>query len=348
MTSTRMTFTKPPKLQPGDTVAAVSLSSGAAGEFPGVYKAAKRNLERTLNVHLIETPNALKPDDWLYQNPKARADDLHWALQNPDIKGLFSTIGGYESVRVLPFINPEIIRANPKVLLGFSDTTVTHLAFLGAGVTSLYGPSLMAGFADLSAFLYTETWAKRLLSGWSGPYEAAETWTEDLSNWDAPDFGAEAERPKDLHPGGWRWLQGQARAEGHLIGGCVEVLEMLKGTKWWPRPELWHGAAVFLEASDAPSPDQLEYWLRNYATLGILGEAAALLIARPRGYTPEQKETLWNAVKKVLLEVDRADMPVVADLDIGHTRPMMTLPLGCKVAVDPEKKTVELLEPAVS
>ena len=326
-----MTFTKPSKLQPGDTVAAISLSSGAAGEFPKVYEVAKRNLERTLGVQLVETPSALKPDAWLYQNPKARADDLHWALQNPDVKGVFSTIGGYESVRVMPFINPELIRAHPKVLLGFSDTTVTHLAFLSAGVTSLYGPSLMAGFADLNAFPYTETWAKRLLSGWFGPYEAAKKWTEDLSDWDAPEFEAEVARPKDLHP-----------------GGCVEVLEMLKGTHWWPRPELWRGAVVFLEASDAPAPEQMEYWLRNYATQGILGEAAALLIARPRGHTPEQKETLWNAVKRVLLEVDRADMPVVANLDIGHTNPMTTLPLGCKVAVNPEKKRVELLEPALS
>ena len=344
-----MTFIKPPKLQPGDTVAAVSLSSGAAGEFPEVYEVAKRNLEQTFSVHLVETPNALKSDDWLYRNPEARADDLHWALQNPEVKGLFSTIGGYESVRVLPFVNPELIRKNPKVLLGFSDTTVSHLAFLSAGVTSFYGPSVMAGFADLKVFPYTETWAKRLLSGWYGVYGASETWTEDLSDWDAPDFEAEVERPKDLHPGGWRWLQGKTQAEGHLIGGCVEVLEMLKGTHWWPRPELWQGAVMLLETSeDRPPPAQVEYWLRNYATQGIFAGAAALLIARPRGYTGEQKETLWQAVKKVLAEVDREDMPVVVDLDIGHTSPMMTLPLGCKVAVNPEKKTVELLEPAVN
>ena len=124
---------------------------------------------------------------------------------------------------------------------------------------------------------------------------------------------------------------------------------MLKGTRWWPEPALWRGAVLFFETSeDRPSPDQVEYWLRNYATQGILDEAAALLIARPRGYTPEQKEALRQAVKKVLLEVDRADMPVVMDVDIGHTTPMMTLPLGCRVAVDAGQRVVELLEPAVS
>ena len=344
-----MNSIKPPKLQAGDTVAAISLSSGAAGEYPQVYAAAKQNVERALGVQLIETPNALRDDSWLYRNPEARADDLRWALQNPVVKGLFSTIGGYESVRVLPFIDPDVIRANPKVLLGYSDTTITHLTFLNAGVVSLYGPSLMAGFADLSAFPYTESWMKRLLSGWHGAYEASATWTEDLSDWNASNFGAEAARPKTLHPGGWRWLQGETRAEGHVIGGCMEVLEMLKGTRWWPEPELWRGAVLFFETSeDRPPPAQVEYWLRNYATQGILGEAAALIIARPRGYTPEQKEALGQAVKKVLLEVNRADMPVVMDVDIGHTTPMMTLPLGCRVAVDAGEKSVELLEPAVS
>lgn len=344
-----MTFIKPPKLQTGDTVAAISLSSGAAGKFPQVYRVVKRVMKEKFGLELTETPHALKPDEWLYRNPEARADDLHWALQNPDVKGIFSTIGGYESVRALPFLRPKLIQDHPKVLLGYSDTTITHLAFLGAGVTSFYGPSLLSGVADLENFPYAERWLQKLLlDGWRGPYEAAESWTEDLADWDAPDFEEELKRPKELRSGGWRWLQGKARAEGHLIGGCVEVLEMLKGTQWWPEPKLWQDAVLFLEPSDAPPPDQMEYWFRNYATLGILEGAAGLLIGRPRGYSDEQKETLWNAVQKVLLEVDRADMPVVADLDIGHTTPMMTLPLGCKVAVDGEQRTIELLESAVN
>lgn len=123
---------------------------------------------------------------------------------------------------------------------------------------------------------------------------------------------------------------------------------MLKGTRWWPEPELWRGAVIFLETSeDRPPPSQVEYWLRNYASQGILSDAAALLVARPRGYSEAMKTQLWEAVRKVLAEVGREDMPVLGDLDIGHTSPMMTLPLGCRVAVDPGRKSLELLEPAV-
>lgn len=343
-----MTFSKPPKLQAGDTVAAISLSSGAASQYPKVYETAKRTLKETFGLSVIETPNALREDDWLYRHPEARADDLHWALQKPEVKGIFSMIGGYESVRTMPFVRPELIRAHPKLLLGYSDTTVTHMAFLQAGVSTLYGPSVMSGFSDLSAFPYTKTWAERLLSGWYGVYNAAERWTEDITDWNAPDFEGEMTRSKHFHPGGWRWLQGEGRAEGHLIGGCAEVLEMLKGTPWWPEPALWRGAVLFLETSeDSPPPQQVEYWLRNYASQGILGEAAALLIARPRGYTAAMKSQLWEAAQKVLAEVGREDMPVVADLDCGHTSPLMTLPLGCRIAVDAEKREIEGLEPAV-
>lgn len=346
-----MTFLKPPRLQPGDTVAAIALSSGAAGEFPQVYTAAQRTLEDAFGLTLIETPNALRGDTWLYSNPEARADDLHWALTNPEVRGIFSTIGGYESVRVLPFIDAELIRANPKVLLGYSDTTVTHLAFLNAGVGSFYGPSLMSGLADVKHFPYAGEWLKKLLmDGWSGAYSASEGWTEDLSDWNAPDFEAESARPKTHHPGGWRWLQGEARAEGRLVGGCAEVLEMLKGTRWWPERDIWRGAVIFLEVSgeDNPPATQVEYWLRNYASQGILEGAAALLVGRPRGYTPEMKEEFWGSVKKVLREVGREGMPVVANLDIGHTTPMMTLPLGRRVAVDPSARKLELLEPATT
>ncbi|HEX7022849.1 MAG TPA: S66 peptidase family protein, partial [Trueperaceae bacterium] len=326
------------------------LSSGAAASFPHVYRAAKRNLADALGLHLIETPNALQDGGSLYRHPEARADDLHWALTNPEVKGIFSTIGGYESVRVLPYVDAGLIRDHPKILLGFSDTTSTHTVYLNAGVVSFYGPSLMAGIADLPHFPYTRKWLHRLLiEGWSGPLEASAGWTESVLDWGNLDYEQELARPRMALPSeGWRWLQGEARAEGQLMGGCVEVLEMLKGTRWWPDPERWRGAILCLETSEeVPPPSQVEYWLRNYASQGILAEAAGLLFGRPRGYTADMTDQLYGAVRKVVREAGREDMPVVADMDFGHTSPMMVLPLGCRAAVDPARKQVEVLEAGV-
>ena len=341
-------FLKPPRIGRGDTVAAISMSWGGAALFPQVVAEAKRNLADLLGVEVIDTPHALRDDDWLYAHPRARADDLHWALENPEVKGVISYIGGDESVRTLEHVDRSLIRKNPKVLLGFSDTTCAQMEFLSAGVSCLYGPSLMAGVADLGWASYSANCLAQVLAGWTGPFRAAAEWTEDVSDWESVDFPSAVRAAKRMRPGGWTW-SGTGRGEGRLVGGCIEVLEMLKGTRFLPSTDLWSGAVLMLETSEeVPGPDRVERWLRNYATAGVLGAVAALVLARPRGYAEEQKRELARVVAKVLAEVDRTDLPVVFDVDCGHTSPMMTLPLGCRVAVDADARTFDLLEPAVS
>jgi muramoyltetrapeptide carboxypeptidase LdcA involved in peptidoglycan recycling len=108
-------ITKPPSLRPGDTVAAISLSNGLAALMPYRYAAGKRQIEETFSVKVAETPNAMRDSGWLYHNPRARAEDLHWALRNDAVSAIFSTIGGYESVRILPHLDHELIRKHPKM-----------------------------------------------------------------------------------------------------------------------------------------------------------------------------------------------------------------------------------------
>lgn len=345
-----MKFLKPKRLQTGDTVAAISLSSGLAGLFPQVIESAKRNLETLFGLNVITTPHALKDPDWIYNNPKARAEDLHWALENPGVKGIFSMIGGYESVRILPFVNHDLISKNPKIFMGFSDSTIQLITFLNAGVVCFQGPSMMAGIATLKAYPFMlESVRKTLFEGYTGPLQTAPFWSETNLDWEMPDYGAKAHEVINPREGeGWLWLQGDKKVEGHLLGGCIEVLEMLKGTPWWPKPQLFKKTVLYLETSnDVPSPVNVEYWLRNYASQGILNEISALLIARARDYTPEMKDQLHESVLKVLAEVGRQDLPVVANMDIGHTMPMMVLPNGCRVSVDAFNKDIVLLEAGV-
>ncbi len=346
-----MNFTRPPRLKTGDTVAAITLSSGLAGVYPHVYETAKRNLEDLFGLKVIPTPHALRDETWIYNHPKERAEDLHWALEHPEVNGIISMIGGYEAVRVLPYLNHDLLRKYPKVFMGFSDTTIQHVAFLNAGVTSFYGPSMLGGIAYIRAYPYmSDSLRHTLFEGYTGTLQAAPQWSETFLDWATPDYADKAHELLGLQAGeSWQWLQGEKRVEGHLIGGCADVLEMLKGTQWWPKPELFQNAVLYLETSEeAAAPSSVEYWLRNYGSQGILNSISALLFARPCGYTPEMKEELNQSILKVLKEVGRKDLLVVANMDIGHTTPMMTLPNGCKVAVDAEKKEVRLLEAGVS
>ena len=136
---------KPRRLRRGSRVAAVSLSWGGPGAFIHRYAAGKRQFEEEFGVSVIETEHALRDPEWLSRNPRARADDLMAAFADPTIDGVISTIGGDDSIRILPYVNLDLIRNNPKVFMGYSDTSVTHCVCRQAGLVSFYGPSFMAG-----------------------------------------------------------------------------------------------------------------------------------------------------------------------------------------------------------
>lgn len=110
---------KPKRLYKGDTIATISISGGRAGDdaYIGRYKIGKARLEDIYELKVVETPNSLKGSDYLYKNPKARADDLLWALENKNVKAIIANMGGDDSVRLLPYIDTNVIKKTPKYLL---------------------------------------------------------------------------------------------------------------------------------------------------------------------------------------------------------------------------------------
>lgn len=345
-------LTKPRRLVRGDTIATVSPSWGGPGAFPQRYAAGKSQLEQAFGVKVVEMAHTLAPAEWIAQNPQARAADLMNAFADPGISGIFATIGGEDCIRLLPYLDLQVIRANPKVFLGFSDTTALHLACYAAGLTSFYGPSIMAGFAENGGMhAYTEESVRRAIFA-AAPIGKVppntEGWTAGPTNWASPTLQLQRRtlRPAEAP----RILQGSGTATGHLLGGCAEVLEMTKDTGWWPDNAAWQGAILFFETSeDAPPPTFIRYWMRNYAATGILNGLAGMLIARadPKGDGGYQ-QAIEAAVLQVLAESGRSDMPVLAGLDFGHTQPMLTLPCGVQARIDCTTATLAVLESGVT
>jgi muramoyltetrapeptide carboxypeptidase LdcA involved in peptidoglycan recycling len=342
---------KPRALRPGDRLAAVTPSWGGPGQFPDRYFAGKRQLEAEFGVELVEMPHALSPPDRVAAGPAIRAADLMQAFADPSIAGIIATIGGDDSIRLLPYLDLGVIRDNPKVFLGFSDTTSLHFACLAAGLAPFYGPSIMAGFAENGGLhRFTAAGVRRALFepmpiGLIPPNE--EGWTEEHLDWADPTLQT---RPRRLSPPDRpRLLQGTGTVSGPLIGGCLEVLEMVKATAWWPPLAFWRGAVLFLETSeDVPSPKFLRYWLRNYAAQGILGVISGLLLARPASMGDETyREQFEAAVVGALAEAGLADLPVLSGLDFGHTQPMLTLPYGVEARIDCAAGTLTITEAGV-
>ena len=141
---------KPQRLQKGDKIAVVSLSSGMLGDdnFIHKYYIAKERLEKEFGLEVIAMPNALKGSEFVYKHPESRAKDLMAAFKDKSIKGIFCAIGGDDTVRLLPYIDYAVIKNNPKIFMGYSDTTVNHLMMNKAGIVSFYGPCIMCEFGE--------------------------------------------------------------------------------------------------------------------------------------------------------------------------------------------------------
>ncbi len=344
---------KPSKLNPGDKVAAITLSWGGAGTFPYRFEIGRQRLEQIFGIQVIPTKPALKSAEWIYKNPKARADDLMESFSDPTIKGIISMIGGDDSIRLIPFVDLNVIKNNPKVFMGYSDTTVTHFMCLKAGLSSLYGPAIMTAFAENVAMHdYTIQGIHKTL--FSNEVVGAipqnnEGWTTEFLDW--ADVNNQSIKRILNSPADWNFIGNNEHVcKGRLIGGCLESLQFLNGTELWPNLSVWEQSILFLETSEAGiEPGGVTRFLRNLAAQGILSSLNGILFSKPGGkhMTAESFPKYDQSLLKVFEEYDLPLIPIVTCMDFGHSDPMWTLPYGALTEINPISKTVTILENSV-
>jgi muramoyltetrapeptide carboxypeptidase LdcA involved in peptidoglycan recycling len=339
---------KPQKLHKGDTIAAVSLSWGGAGDeaIRWRYEQGKERLEKEFGLRVIEMPFTLKGSEYIYQNPKKRAEDLMDAFKDPNIKGIFSCIGGDDSIRILPYIDFDVIRENPKIFMGYSDSTITHYICLKAGISSFYGPAILVDFAENVAMSpYTIQWINKVLfeDRVIGNIEQSEVWTSELLPWEE---GNKNTKRKFNTNNGYQILQGRGSVKGRLIGGCIEVMEFIKGTTLFPNLTDFDQSILFLETSEEmPNPDYIKYWLRNYGAMGILNRINGIIFAKPyhEKYFEEYKKVILMVMKEYQLE----ELPILYNLSFGHCEPKCVIPYGVMGEIDCDEGTFSILESGV-
>ncbi|MHB1394296.1 MAG: S66 family peptidase [Clostridia bacterium] len=344
-----MKLLKPQKLNRGDKVATVSLSWGGAGDSDIIwrYNVGKKRLEDEFGLNVVEMPYTLMGTEYVYNHPEKRAEDLMKAFEDKSIKAIFSCIGGSESVRMMPCIDFDIIRNNPKIFIGYSDTTVAHMMCYKAGLSSFYGPSILAELAEnVELHDYTKHWIERVLFNSSviGTIEPSTGWTSECLPWVEKNWTIK----RNLQPNaGYELLQGSGIVRGRLIGGCIEVLEMLKGTELWPDIDEWNDTILFFETSeDKPDPTYFEYWLRNYGSQGILSRTNGIIFGKP--YDNQYYEDYKKAIIKVVRnELKLPDLPILCNMNFGHTAPMMILPFGAMAEIDSDRTAFSILEAGV-
>lgn len=339
---------RPKALKKGDTVATVSLSWGAAGspEIRWKYDHGKQRMESLLGVHVKEMPHTLAPEEYVAAHPEARAADLMQAFSDPEVKAIICCIGGSDSVKMLPYLDFDIIRNNPKIFTGYSDSTVSNFICMKAGLSAFYGCHVLNDFAENGKMAeYSLDSIRRTLFVPEAPGEIrpADFWCAGDERWTNPEFRdvCREYRP-ETH--GVEVVQGVGTVRGRLIGGCMSVVEALKDTILFPDADEFEDTILFFEVVSW-APECVAKALEDYHARGMLQGVRGILFGKP--YDEYKYEEYRNVLAETLQKLGYGDMPLFYNMTFGHNDPKFLIPYGALAEMDAEIGAFRILEPGV-
>jgi muramoyltetrapeptide carboxypeptidase LdcA involved in peptidoglycan recycling len=331
----------PAKAQPGDRIAVICPSFGAPGAFPTIHEQAMRRLVEVTGLVPVEYPTTRQ----VGATPRARAADINAAFADPQIRAVLAVIGGDDQITVIPHLDPEPARADPKPFLGTSDNTHLHQWLWALGVASFYGGSSQVHLGPGPAVddIHVRSLRAALLTG--ERLEITEPGeSEDVGvGWDDPKaLSTYGEREAT---GPWDWYGPSRTVTGNAWGGCVEVLsEVLMAGRFPFGPDAVEGGVLLLETSEELLPARNVGWVvRALGERGILEAVDAVLLARPpvSDFTrrpdasarvrlrEEQRDTVAAIVNRY-----NPQAVMCVGVPFGHTRPQWILPHGGPITVD--------------
>lgn len=336
---------KPKHLRTGDVIGIISPSAPLAGLLPHRVKSGLTMLEK-LGFDVKIGKHALRVTGDTAGTPQERAEDINNFFQDKSIKAIFSFIGGEHSNQILDYLDFNLIKNNPKIFLGYSDTTVLHFAFYTqASLVSFYGPAILAQFAENpKIFPYTKDYFKKALidSRPIGKITPSPRWTEEVLDWFKKE---DVKRPRITKKNkGWQWLK-DGKAEGPILGGCISSMMNLCGNKYWPDLSdsifFWENPESVDNFTRGESLGNISNYLANLELYGIFKKIKGMIIGRPFGYTKKQ---ITQLIKIINDQTKDYNFPILFNVDVGHTDPMITIPLGIRTKINSYKNIFELAE----
>ena len=336
-----MKYTYPSLLKKGDTIGIISPSGGLAALVPHRLDNAIKFLENR-GYKIKEFSCTRKNNGWESASAKERAKDIMDAFLDKEVKAIICSIGGNTLNKTLKYLDFEKIKQNPKILCGYSDVSVLHYAInKKCRLTTFYGPCIMTQFGENPKPLdYTiEYFNKAVVHGNIGEVKASEKWTDEVLDWFAK---KDLERPRELKENrGYEWLR-EGLAKGKITGGCLHSLTHLIGTEYWPDHQ---DKILFIETPEGEDfrkgepLAEVDAQLADLEIAGIFKEIKGLIIGRPFQYTKEEEEKF----KEIILDNTKDyNFPILYGIDIGHTDPQITIPLGVEAEINSEKNSFKI------
>lgn len=341
-------FQKLRKLSKGDQVAVISPSSGLPQIFPWVQDLGLERMRSVFGLAPVEYPTTRVMDSPLDD----RARDIMAAFADPKNRAVFASIGGSDQVQLIKYLDPSIFINNPKPFFGYSDNTHLHNFLWNLGIPSYYGGGVMNQFGmNAKMFDITVNSLNHALFD-EGEYEleVSSRYNDEGLDWSVK---GNLDKPRKLDANKGLVWDGKTDIDGILWGGCVESLIVQSSTaKYLPTDEDLEGTILFLEtAEDIPEHWIIRYLLTGFGERGWLNKFQAILVGRPKAwefdkqnnkevkaeYAKEQRETVKEVVRRY-----NPTIPIVQNLDFGHTDPQIALPNGGRARVVSSEKKIYL------
>jgi muramoyltetrapeptide carboxypeptidase len=309
---------KPPRLNLGDTVGVVSPASTLSTD-DGLDRA--EHWIRGMGLVPKFGPNAGGQYGYLAGTDEQRAADLNAAFGDPEVKAVFAVRGGWGGARILPLLDWGSIRANPKLLIGFSDTTALHLAF-----------AARAGFPTIHGGNATSSWRKL---SWESLWRLA--FAADTPTLGGAAIEAEANRPARTITGG--------KASGRLLGGNLTILSTLMGTPWLPDMK---GAVLFLEDVNE-SEYRVDRMFQQLKLAGVLDGLAGIVFGQCTSCATTASDYAGFTIDQLIDHyMAPLGIPALTGFNTGHIGNQLSLPSGARVELDGDARTLRVLEPVVA
>ena len=327
------------RLKPGDAVAVFSPSSPATATAPERYRRGRAYLEQK-GFRFVEGALTGKADGYRSGSIRERSEELNALIRDPSVRCIMAAIGGMNSNSLLPYIDYDALRRDPKIIVGYSDVTALLLGiYARTGLVTYYGPAVVASFGELPPYV-DRTWEyfSNIVGGEKQPPHCLPTpreWTEESIDWNTQRRAKKpvANRLRTVHGG---------QAEGRLLGGNLDTMQGIWGSPYMPA--IREGDILLLEDSlkDAATVE------RSFSLLklnGVFDRVGGVILGKHECF---DDQGTGRRPYEILLEVlGEPRVPILAEFDCCHTHPMLTMPIGCRVKLDADRQTVTITEPFI-
>ena len=309
-----MQIQTPEKLKAGDTIRIVAPSNSLALISDETRKIANERL-KGLGLNITFSSNVEEKDDFFSSSIRSRIDDLHEAFRDPNIQAVFSVIGGFNSNQLLSYLDWDLIKSNPKIFVGYSDTTALQNAmYKKSGLVTYSGPAYST-FGQELYFDYTLEYFKQcLMSDASFNVKPSENWTDDA-------WYLDQKNRVQITNEGWLGVQ-EGKAEGVLLGGNLSTFRLLQGTEYFPDIA---DSILFIEDDEDSSYAEFDRSLQALLHAPNFCRVRGLVLGR---FQKKSSMTHQRVERLISTKKELSNIPVIADVDFGHTSPMITFPIG--------------------